>query len=127
MNLKDLEWNAGLLAGNNVLSPELIEAAKQMRDIVATLRTVYELDPRTNIKDLPEIIRNAAEPTVVVHVSGGVMTNVTADRPARVLTIDYDTDGSDDSVKDPEGDDCVIGDGTADVDPAYVEKIAKLA
>lgn len=127
MNLKDLEWHANHLADNNLLSHELVEAAKHMRDIMAALRTSLELSAKTEAKDLPTIIGAAIEPTIVAHVSGGVLTNVTADRPVRVLTVDYDTDGNAEAIKDPDGDDCIIGGEPADVDAAYVAKIEDLA
>ena len=127
MNLKDLEWNAGLLASNNSLSPELTEAAKQLRDIVAAIRSSCELDPAMDAAKLPDIIWKVAQPTIVTHVSGGVLTNITADRPVTVISIDYDTDeDGDDATRDPDGDPCVVGQSAADVDSAYVAKVVEL-
>jgi len=62
---------------------------------------------------------------VVITMEGGLIQHVMADiKDVQVMVLDYDTEGgSDERIKDFEGDKVYVFQGVDDVDPERVEEI----
>ena len=70
---------------------------------------------------------NTTMPVVVTQVSGGILDAVSADIPIRLISADYDVEGADELSKDPDGEECVLGDGLAIIDPDMVSAFVDAA
>lgn len=77
-------------------------------------------DVQSAIEALPTI-----KPQVVANITGGLLQGATSDHPVDVYTLDFDYDGEnpEGAIADPDGDEAWFGQTSAEVDPAWVQKI----
>lgn len=88
-----------------------MKSIDQLQSIIAGMGSVFAPVMQTQLETLIAQVKaeQAQGPTLIIHMSGGLITYMSESTPVQVIIADYDTEGCTSTIKQtPEGYDATI-------------------